>query len=116
MWCDSTCSDGFFFGPEGTCKEWQWKQCKVSGKGLLIAELAAVGIVLLAILICVLKCCCCQKKRTSKGAKLGKIKKQEKERLMGDEEEQVSSTPRTDEKRAEMRLKWGSRISEKSVN
>jgi len=82
---------------------------------LLVAELGAVGIVLLILLICVCKCCCCQKKKSrGKGTKMSKVKKAEKERLLDDEESQVSSTPVTDQRRAQMREKWG--IKDKSIN
>lgn len=97
------------------CSDWRWKQCKVNGKIILGAELVALGLILLVVLICVCKCCCCQKKHRKKGTKLGKIKKAEKERLLSDEEEQVtSSTPVTDQRRSQMREKWG--IKDRTVN
>jgi len=118
VWCDNNCTDGFFYGTKNIkqCSDWRWKQCKVPGKFVLVAELGAIGVVLLILLICVCKCCCCQKKKSrGKGTKLSKVnKKAEKERLLDDEESQVSSTPVTDQRRAQMREKWG--IKDKSVN
>jgi hypothetical protein len=116
VWCDSACVDGFFYGTDdvGQCSDWRWKQCKVNGKFLLVAELGAVGVVLLVLLGCICRCCCCQKKRKAKGAKLSEFKKAEKQRLLDDEEPQVSSTPVTDQRRAQMREKWG--IRDKTVN
>jgi hypothetical protein len=107
--------DGFFYGTKdlNLCKDFRWKQCKVNGRFAFIGVLIAIAVFMLIILICVCKCCCCQKKRKSKGAKLGKIKK-EKRPLLADEEGGVSSTPVTDQRRAQMREKWG--IKDKSVN
>jgi len=119
VWCDSAqCVDGFFYGTKDTsqCSDWRWKQCKINGKYALVGELGLVGIILLVTLICVCKCCCCQKKKKSKSGGTSKAKKAEKERLLGldDEEAQVSSTPVTDQRRREMREKWG--IRDKSIN
>ena len=118
VWCGETCMDGFFFGPKNLteCKDFRWQQCKVNGRFAFIGVLAAIGLFLFLILICVCKCCCCQKKRKSKATKLSefKNKKAEKERLLDDEEAQVSSTPVTDQRRAQMREKWG--IKDRSVN
>jgi len=81
-----------------------------------VGELGAIGVVLLILLICVCKCCCCQKKKSRKGTKMNKVnKKAEKERLLDDEESQVSSTPVTDQRRAQMREKWGIG-KDKSIN
>jgi len=87
---------------------------------VFVGELGFIGLILLCMLICMCRCCCCQKKRKSKGTKLGKMNKAEKERLLGDaslpafpqdagadEESQVSSTPVTDQRRSQMREKWG---------
>jgi hypothetical protein len=88
----------------------------VNGRIAFIAVLIAIGVVLLILLICICKCCCCQKKRKGPGYKLDKLKKAEKESLLAhtDEEEQRSSHPVTDQRRAQMREKWG--IRDKSVN
>lgn len=98
----------------GQCSDWRWKQCKVNGKVILGAELVVLGLILLIILVCVCKCCCCAKKHKKKGTKLGKIKKAEKESLLGEEEQIPSSTPVTDQRRSQMREKWG--IKDRTVN
>jgi len=118
VWCDnSACVDGFFYGTPNLkqCSDWRWKQCKVNGRYAFIAVLGLAGVILLIFMICICKCCCCQKKRKAAGySKLSTIKKQERESLLSDVEEQRSSHPVTDQRRAQMREKWG--IKDKSVN
>eukprot|EP00026_Physarum_polycephalum_P015564 Phypoly_transcript_16277.p1 GENE.Phypoly_transcript_16277~~Phypoly_transcript_16277.p1 ORF type:complete len:194 (+),score=25.15 Phypoly_transcript_16277:89-670(+) len=116
VWCDkAACVDGFFYGTRNVkqCGDWRWKQCKVNGRYAFIGALIAVGVVLLIMVICICKCCCCQKKKSSYSIKQSKTRKAERESLL-DEEEQRSAHPITDQRRAQMREKWG--IKDRSVN
>jgi len=67
IWCQSaqSCADGDFYGPSGSCDDWQWKQCSANGKYLLIGVAGGIGLIVLCLFVCIC-CCCCRQRRKSK--------------------------------------------------
>jgi len=85
-------------------------------KGLYTIFVAAglIGLIFLCILICLCRCFCCTRKKKSKGKlkdfsefKTLKVLDEEKETLIS----KPSQHPKTDERRAELMKKYGSKLS-----
>jgi len=120
IWCDSNsqCISGDWYGPprDTDCSDWRWQQCKVNGKYLIVGGACFVGLVLLIILIAVCRCFCCHGKR--RGLSSLKDFKEFKSTLqMQNKEERellVSKHPKTDERRAELVKKYGSKLASRT--
>eukprot|EP00010_Vexillifera_abyssalis_P006301 CAMPEP_0201546550 /NCGR_PEP_ID=MMETSP0173_2-20130828/2804_1 /ASSEMBLY_ACC=CAM_ASM_000268 /TAXON_ID=218659 /ORGANISM="Vexillifera sp., Strain DIVA3 564/2" /LENGTH=160 /DNA_ID=CAMNT_0047955229 /DNA_START=158 /DNA_END=643 /DNA_ORIENTATION=- len=113
VWCDSHdyCRDGGFFGADDDgCDNWRWKQCSIDGLTLLIICGCSIGVLLLLILIIVVWCCCCRKKKKKSYETIGDDgidPYYDDPDYAMDNDNYVSSTPKTDQARKEMNEKWG---------
>jgi len=110
IWCESTftCNDGHWYG-DPSCGNWKWKQCSVSGKILMITCGSVVGFFILCCIICI--CCCCCRRSRNKVTKLKDFKEFKSLQLQEEQEGLISKHPNTDQTRAKLMKKYGSKLS-----
>ncbi|GAM21768.1 hypothetical protein SAMD00019534_049430 [Acytostelium subglobosum LB1] len=102
VWCHSAakCTSGSFYGsnPLDTCRDFMWMQCNMKG---IYTLLISAGILLVIILFFIaLICCCCRRRKTVIYNNTYTIQDDEAKNL-------ISSTPVTDQRREQMRMKYG---------